>query len=120
MENPDQGCLARLRETDVCLVSASLRADIDGRDSLDGYGKALIAFIVSKHTIFEELIGLFGPVFVSDYLIIVLVINDANPSADAGQCPHIKRYIISGKSFQNPDVQSCCRPTTAERNCSLH
>jgi hypothetical protein len=27
-----------------------------------------------------------------------LVINDANPSADAGQCPHIKRYIISGKS----------------------
>src|SRR5258708_39469074 len=25
------------------------------------YGKALIAFIVSKHTILEELIGLFGP-----------------------------------------------------------
>jgi hypothetical protein len=34
MDNPDQGWLARLRETDVCLVSG---ADIDGRDSLDGY-----------------------------------------------------------------------------------
>jgi hypothetical protein len=34
MDNPDQGWLARLRETDVCLVSASRYR---GRDSLDGY-----------------------------------------------------------------------------------
>src|SRR5260370_6559583 len=89
--------------------------------SEDGvYGKALIAFIVSKHAIPEEFIGLVGPIFI----FIELIVDDPNPSADAGQCPHIKcylgLYIGGGKSFQNPDVQACCRSTTAERNCSLH
>jgi hypothetical protein len=33
--------------------------------------------------------------------------------------PHIKPYTGGGKSFQNPDVQPCCRSTTAERNRSF-
>jgi len=65
--------------------------------------------------VLEELMGL--PGFVGS---IELIIDYPNPRADAGQRPHIKRYIVGGKSFQNPDVQSGRWTTTAERNGSLH
>ena len=88
------------------------------------YRKARIAFVVPKNSILEELIGQFGPVFVFDFFVFnfiaELIVNNANPCADAGQCPHIKRYIVGGERFQNPDVQPCCRSTTAERNRSLY
>src|SRR6478609_5919761 len=75
------------------------------------YGEALIAFVVSKHAILEELIGLFRPGFV--FNSIKLIVDDPNPGADAGQSPHLKLYICVGKGFQNPDVQSCCRTASA-------
>ncbi|MGY2902327.1 hypothetical protein ACVWVY_001348 [Bradyrhizobium sp. URHC0002] len=83
-----------------------------------------IAFIVSKHAILEELIGQFGPVCVFNFFFVFnviaeLIVNNANPGADAGQCPHIKLYVGSGKSFQNPDVQPGRWTTTAERNGSF-
>ena len=81
------------------------------------YRKALIAFVVPKYAILEELIGQFGPVFVFNF-IVELIVNDADPRADAGQRPYIKRYIGIGKSFQNPDVQPGRWTATAERDGS--
>ena len=54
------------------------------------------------------------------FLIVPLIMDYPDPGADAGQGPHVERYVGGVKSFQNSDVQPCCRPTTAERNCSLH
>src|ERR1700730_4892788 len=98
---------------DEAIQSFYVAAPIRSEDGV--YGKALIAFVVSKNAILEELVSLLYLIF----LVIPLIINDPNPSADAGQCPHIKRYTGGGKSFQNPDVQPCCRSTTAERNRSF-
>ena len=59
--------------------------------------KVFIAFIVSKYAIFEELIGQFSSVFVFNLFVFnfiaELIVNNANPGADAGQCPYIKLYI---------------------------
>jgi hypothetical protein len=104
-----------IRLTNEVIEGVYVAAPIGAEYGIDG--EALIAFIISKHAVPEEFVCLFD-----FFIFIALIVDDPNPRADAGQCPHIKRYLggyIGGvKSFQNTDVQPCCRPTTAERNCS--
>ena len=102
-----------LRSDDELIQGLGVAAPIRSKHRI--YRKALIAFVVSKHAILEELIGQFGPVLCFQRLT-ELIVDDPNPRADAGQSPHIKLYIGSGKSFQNPDVQPGRWTTTAERN----
>ena len=74
------------------------------------YGETLIAFIVPKYAVPEEFIGQFGSAFVFFFegFFIELIVDDANPGADARQRPHIKliveRLAVLCKCFQNPDV----------------
>jgi hypothetical protein len=101
-----------VRLTNEVIEGVYVAAPIRAEYGIDG--EALIAFIISKHAVPEELVCLFD-----FFIFIALIVDDSDPSADAGQCPHIKRYTGGVKSFQNTDVQPCCRPTTAERNCSF-
>ena len=61
------------------------------------YGKVLIAFIVPENPVPEKLMGQFDPVLIYDLIFIgriIDVIDDTNPGIDAGQCPHIKIYLV--------------------------
>src|SRR5215813_10936634 len=79
------------------------------------YRKALIGFIIPKHVVLEEIVRLFDL-----FAWIALIVDKPDPCADARQRPYIKLYSGLGETVQHPDMQSCRRSTTSQRNCSLH
>ena len=69
------------------------------------YWKALVAFVISKHVVLEELMGQLGIVGP-----IELIVDYSNPRTDAGQGPHFKLYLGAARASRTPMCSPAAGP----------
>src|SRR6185312_6565575 len=79
------------------------------------HGKARIGFVVPKHAVMEEFVGLL------DLLAgVALIIDEADPGADARKRPHIELDPGLGEPLEDTDMQPGRRSAAGERDRAFH